>query len=582
MVGEGTQDGSSHRARTLKSERDRFVAFAFSTSDMLLELDSARRIVFAAGATSALTGRDPGELAGISVLDLVRGSDRPILRQVLDSMNQGKRVENLTIHLNPGGGSAARVILLGYRLREMAGRYFLAFRIPGAESAGLVRDLAQREGETALFTEASFAERAGHRLASAQAAGEAVSLTFVDIPGLPKLEKQLDVAAQTELKAYLGACLRSFSLDGDMAGTMAEDKFSLVHRANTDIGELRQQIATYSAEIDPGGKGREVETATLPMDAGELDENVAARVLVYAFSHFKGRGQKPFTLKTISDGLSGVLEETSARVRDLQIIMRERAFDMVYQPILDLRTRQIRRFEALVRLRNQGPQESPMAMVAFAEDVGKMEEFDLAIIRMVMDWMMSAEGRRTGAKISVNIAGTSINSQPFVTRLNAMLRGNRQLKGRLGFEITEYGRIHDLDAANRLIQELRVAGHAISLDDFGTGEMTYSILRAINVDAVKIDGKYVREALKSPRDRAFLKAIGVLCHELQVSSVAEMIEDEATAALVLDCGIEMGQGYLFGRPDRDIRRFLTAAAGPHPGSGPRPARAAALPNGRAG
>ena len=53
-----------------------------------------------------------------------------------------------------------------------------------------------------------------------------------------------------------------------------------------------------------------------------------------------------------------------------------------------------------------------MAMVAFAEDVGKMEEFDLAIIRMVMDWMMSAEGRRTGAKISVNIAGTSVRWMP--------------------------------------------------------------------------------------------------------------------------------------------------------------------------
>ena len=101
---------------------------------------------------------------------------------------------------------------------------------------------------------------------------------------------------------------------------------------------------------------------------------------------------------------------------------------------------------------------------------------------------------------------------------------------------------------NAFIQELRAEGHKVCLDDFGVGAVAFEYLRALEVDFVKIDGSYVRDAMASKKGGHFLKAIGGLCRDLGIETVAEMIEAEAQVPFLVGCGIEYGQGHLFGRP----------------------------------
>ena len=91
-------------------------------------------------------------------------------------------------------------------------------------------------------------------------------------------------------------------------------------------------------------------------------------------------------------------------------------------------------------------------------------------------------------------------------------------------------------------------GFKVYLDDFGAGASGFQYLKHLNIDALKIDGDYIRDALKSREDRAFLNATSTLCQELGIKTVAEWVETEEHARLIKKIGIDFGQGYYFGMP----------------------------------
>lgn len=566
-------DGA-RRLEALRAERDRFVAFAFAAADMLIEAEGDGAIRFAAGAASALTGHAPEKLPGMALADLVAAHDRPILRRALSSLGDGGRIEAIRLRFRGAAGPDTPVDMTGYRLAELGGRFYLTFQVPGHGSgygsghgpdmSGAARD-GTRASETALLTGPAFAEAASRRLTEARASGADLQLTLLDMNNLATLGRRLRHEARAELNAYIGASLRAASVAGDTAGEIKDDTFGLVHDRQIDIDAVVAEIKAYVAHLDPAGKGLSVETASVDVPPAALEDGDTAQVLLYTFARIKERGTEGLSLADVTGGLARMLTENAARVRSLRAVVRDKAFDLVFQPIVDLRSRRILHFESLVRFRAAGGRSaevSPFETVYFADQVGQIGEFDLAMLGRVIDWYMESSASRLKFKVSVNISGSSLNAEPVLARVAFLLRGARQLKGRLGFEVTEYGKIIDLARVDRFVQDLRRAGHHVSLDDFGASEMTYRVLREIDVDAVKIDGRYVRESLGSPRDRAFLKAMAGLCDDLGVLSIGEMIEDEDTARLVASCGIAAGQGYLFGRPVADPSVFASQLAAP--------------------
>ncbi len=123
------------------------------------------------------------------------------------------------------------------------------------------------------------------------------------------------------------------------------------------------------------------------------------------------------------------------------------------------------------------------------------------------------------------------------------------------FEITESARMADLEMANRVIQSLRKAGHEVCLDDFGAGAASFQYLSALDVDVVKLDGSAVRNAQAGPKGRAFLTALASFCGSLAVNTIAEMVDSEDSLIFVKGCGVDYVQGYLFGRPSKQIKDF---------------------------
>ena len=117
------------------------------------------------------------------------------------------------------------------------------------------------------------------------------------------------------------------------------------------------------------------------------------------------------------------------------------------------------------------------------------------------------------------------------------------------FEVTETVAISDMSAAVTLLSRLRALGCRTALDDFGSGMSSFAYLKELPVDIVKIDGRFVKHIATSPVDQAMVRAMNDIAHALGKETIAEFVEDEAAFQVLIELGIDYGQGYHLGRPE---------------------------------
>jgi len=229
-------------------------------------------------------------------------------------------------------------------------------------------------------------------------------------------------------------------------------------------------------------------------------------------------------------------------------------FYVALQPIIHIYTGEIHHYEALCRF-DAKPGESPFKYITFAEETGLIHEFDLAMAQKVIAWLSKHQRSSDKYRVAVNVSGFSISQPAYLDSLTRLLDDNAWTKGKLMFEITESSRMSDLDSANSFIQALRQKGYHICLDDFGAGAASFQYLSVLDVDVVKLDGSAIKNAQRAPKGRAFLTALTELCRRMTVETVAEMVDTVEALDFCRDCGCNYVQGYLFGKPSREVKDF---------------------------
>jgi EAL domain-containing protein (putative c-di-GMP-specific phosphodiesterase class I) len=550
---------ASDVSHALKAERDRFVALAFCWADLLIELDENQQVVFAAGAVQPVLGLPIDQVVGLSVVDLVAARDQPLVGQLLKVAKRQGRIENVTIRLQGAHGATAPMAFAGYCLEDLRGHYFLAMRaglnpiLKDPAEAAAAQQRFTRDTDSGLFDSSSFSSMASARLAGGQAGREDANLTLIALPGFETLRGRLGPEAEKDFLNTVGACLRANSLHGDSAGRVAPDRYGLVHDKALDVAELEEQIAEFTRSFDPDGVGVEVEAATVTIDRANVTEENLAKGLVYTINRFRDAKGTEFSLKNLSTNISALVGQAVDTVNAFKRLVAAGDFDVAFQPVIDVMTGEIHHYEALARFGGKAD-ESPYRHITFAEETGLIPEFDVAMAAKVVGWLAQMP-RSRNYRIAINMSGNSVGNLDYISRLIHLLRTNNWLEGRLLFEITESARVFDLQSVNKFVQTLRNAGYAVCLDDFGAGAASFQYLSALEVDVVKLDGSAIRNARSARKGKAFLKALTGLCRELGVSTIAEMVDDKAGLDFIRDCGVEYVQGYLFGRPSRDIRVF---------------------------
>ena len=534
----------SHPTDAIRAERDRFVAFAFAAADLLLEVDGDGKVTFAAGALKSLTNRDASGLIGRPFTDLLADSDRALVKVLLASMKGGGRLSPILVQLaNP---VALNVMLGGCLLPSKRESYQITLTVLTARMPVDVRP-GNRDSATGLLSKDEFSKLAEEKLRS----NGNFQLSLVEVGGMEAVREQADEELAEGFLTAVGRHLRAQSADGDSAGQISGGKFGVIHQGSFDASALYHQIAELAtaADIDD----ITVDASTVDLDAGALSEADAARTVLYAINSFSSAQRGDFTLASLADGFRHLVAETAAKVRDLRGRVATQNFNLVFQPIVALDTRAVHHYEALSRFNESETNGTGTAgMIAFAEQLGVVAEFDLAVCERVIDILEKLRSQSNPLSIAVNISGRSLESEIFAGQLDALLRDHAGITDQLMVEITESAYIVRMPEVQRLIGALQKRGVRVCLDDFGAGAASFHYLNALPVDVVKIDGRYIRNALQNRRDKAFLKAMAKLCRDLGTATIAEMVETETQAAAMLDLGVTYGQGYLFGRPNPEL------------------------------
>lgn len=214
------------------------------------------------------------------------------------------------------------------------------------------------------------------------------------------------------------------------------------------------------------------------------------------------------------------------------------------QPIIDLHTGEVVQHELLIRL--DDPDDgliSPGAFMPTAEAYGLAPNIDRWVITQAI------QHAAAGRPVEVNLSARSFADPTLPHIIRQLLDETGADPSLLVFELTETAMLDNEDEAARFADHMRTLGCRLALDDFGTGYGAFLYLKRLPVDLLKIDIEFVRDALTNPASRHVIAAVVSLARSLDIHTIAEGVEDAATADLLAELGVDQAQGYHFGRPE---------------------------------
>lgn len=521
----------------------RFLAFAFASADLLIEVDLALDITFVFGATSGMAESSDTDLLGRSFLTLLAESDRQYAATLLQDLKPAARCGPVMVRLaiDRDDGASREALLHACRLPTSPRNINLTLAQPSMSGASSLSVRRPKSGEH-LLDENAFKEAARQLAEKAHGLRRSLELTFFDLPSLADSGEAGSDVLTSELVQGIGALLRSVSADGATAGRLGQSRFGIVHDSARSAEEIRSRLAEVT--VRPDRMPPEIKSATVEIARDGLPPGMAAHAVEFVVERVARQGIDADQRADLRDVFGGMVEATLQRVKAFSDTVSAEDFKLVYQPVASLETGRFHHFEALTRFKFD---ESPLAVIQFAEEVGVIEQMDLAVVaRMVHHMRQPGFDRRTS--FAVNVSSQSFGNMVFVNCLLQLLSSHQALAGRLAIEVTESARIRDPKETNHVLQEIRRAGFAVTLDDVGAGAENLRSLRGMSVDFVKIDVANARRAGGAQRYDADVVGLVRLCGDLGIGTIAERVETRDQARILRDIGVQYGQGYQFGRP----------------------------------
>lgn len=511
---------------------------------VVLEIDSADKIVRTIGRAQAVLGGGEIALEGQDFTNFIHDKDLPIWSLVRHRLIKTPHVGPLPLRVKSVGEVKGAFEVHVARSDADEG-YLLLSLAPYQGQLTLGENKRPSSGAARIFSKSDFSGLAKRLEKYAAASKTSIGAALIQLAGLG------DSSTQSEPETNLWALYRLLydAASEGAAKSLSEqtrEGFEEAERASPDpevMGDGKMAEAVRSAYIQGD---QETNYVTVAGDDG-ISESEAVKAAVYAMKKSATAGRAK-TMQALTGGYEKRLETAKSQLRAFKKIVVQERFEVALQPIVSIADGKLHHYEALARFDADYYAGSPFEFMCFAEDIGVIQEFDLAMTLKVVTLIKRMRRIGYNVGVAVNISGRSIQSQAFLRHFFRILEDCGDIRHLLMFELTESSQIEDLETTNRILSRIRDFGHKVALDDFGAGAAGLQYLRVLKVDCVKIDGIYIRNAIEDADNRSFLRSMAELCAGLNIETVGECVENEEQRSFLAEIGVNYAQGWLYGKP----------------------------------
>ena len=533
----------------------KYNALVGQTRDIILFTCLDGQIVEANKAAEDAYGYTRGELLALRIYDLFNpGVDTIEERHMQQASSQGVTFE--TVHIRRDGTSfpvevSSQGLLIGNELitasiiRDISDRKRMEADL---------RYLATHDGLTRVSNRYVLEETIAYTIAQNKQTQKAWALLLIDVDNFKFINDTLGhdvgdmvlvdlvstlkkILRAEDLLARLGGDEFAVLLNGvsnEEARLVAEKLRSAIEGTNFSLGNCKLPIV-YTISI-----------GVASLSTGDLTLKKVLALADYALYQSKEEGRNRVFCRSTEQPDTDKLTETTDLLHLINNAIQKEQFFLVFQPIVDIFSGETLHHEALMRVMDEtGKMVYPGKIIPIAERFGLMAQLDQLVIKLAFKALENYPELR----VFVNLSGTSLGDEGLLDFIEENMRSRAIEPTRLCFEITETTAMKDLVRAERWIRRLKQSGCLFALDDFGVGFSSFSYLKYLSVDYVKIDGSYVREMDKDSKQRALVQAMSTVARSLCKVVIAEFVESSSILELLKEDQVSHGQGYYLCYPE---------------------------------
>ncbi|WP_085907414.1 putative bifunctional diguanylate cyclase/phosphodiesterase [Kiloniella majae] len=231
---------------------------------------------------------------------------------------------------------------------------------------------------------------------------------------------------------------------------------------------------------------------------------------------------------------------------EVKLALKEDRIALAYQPIVDSESHELVLVEALLRMFDRDGKVVPAGrFIPIVEQLGMMRVIDRRVLELALEDL----ARYPNITMSLNISGLTASDRSWLRALSSRVKSRPDIAKRLIVEITETAALHDLEESARFVSAVRQLGCKVAIDDFGAGYTTFRHLKTLTVDIIKIDGSFIAGILDNEENQIFVRNLLGLAKALNHTTIAEFVETAEEAAFLSREGIDLLQGFYFGKPE---------------------------------
>lgn len=233
--------------------------------------------------------------------------------------------------------------------------------------------------------------------------------------------------------------------------------------------------------------------------------------------------------------------------------LRENDLFLMFQPVVQLTNGDISHYEVLVRMRGEdGTTITPDKFIPVAERMGLIHGIDLWVVENAIEFLAALPSYLSHISLAINLSGSAFQYTDLLQTIREKLELTWVDANRLTFEITETAAVDNFENTRDMISKIRELGCKFALDDFGAGFCSFNYLKSFPVDYVKIDGQFIRHLDNNETDRILVRSMVEIAGKLGKKTIAEFVETPNIALRLKEIGVNLGQGYAFGRPEPNL------------------------------